>query len=205
MSKTMKIVYITPQLYTADGVARVLTMKANYFVEQFGYDITIILTEGKDKPLFYPLSDKIHVVNLNLNFEDIWHKSFIKKTLLYLKKQWRYKRLLNQELLRLRPNITITLLRREIDFINTIKDGSKKIGEMHVLRSHFRNFEKNETNAFKELFSKYWMYRLMGNLRQLELMIVLTESDCKAWPELDNVVAIPNPLPITPKSISPLT
>ena len=205
MDKPLKIVYITPQLYTADGVARVLTMKANYFAEKFNYDITIILTEGKDKPLFYQLSDKIHVVNLDLNFEEIWHLSFVKKAMIYLKKQHKYKNLLTKELIQLRPDITVTLLRREINFINDIKDGSKKIGEMHILRSHFRNFEKNQTNAFKELFSKYWNYRLIGKLKQLERMIVLTEKDCKAWTELDNVIAIPNPLPFTPKTVSPLT
>ena len=205
MDKPLKIVYITPQLYTADGVARVLTMKANYFAEKFNYDITIILTEGKDKPLFYQLSDKIHVVNLDLNFEEIWHLPFFKKALVYLKKQRKYKYLLTKELMQLRPDISVTLLRREINFINEIKDGSKKIGEMHILRSHFRNFEKNQTNAFKELFSKYWNYRLIGKLKQLERMIVLTEKDCKAWTELDNVIAIPNPLPFTPKTISPLT
>ena len=44
MDKPLKIAYITPQLYTADGVVRVLTMKANYFAENYNYDITIILT-----------------------------------------------------------------------------------------------------------------------------------------------------------------
>lgn len=205
MTKPIKIVYITPQLYTADGVARVLTMKANYFAEYFGYDITIILTEGKNRPIFYHISDKIHIINLDLNFEEIWHQSFIKKTLIYLKKQRKYKQLLTKELMRLHPNITVTLLRREINFINDIKDGSKKIGEMHILRSHFRNFEKNETNAFKELFSKYWTYKLIKKLKKLEYMIVLTEKDCKAWTELSNVISIPNPLPIIPKSVSPLT
>ena len=204
MNKPIKIAYITPQLYTADGVARVLTMKANYFAEKYDYDITIILTEGKDKPLFYQLSDKIHVINLDLNFEEIWHQSFFKKAMIYLKKQRKYKKLLTKELMQLHPDITVTLLRREINFINDIKDGSKKIGEMHILRSHFRNFEKNDTNAFKELFSRYWNYKLIGSLRKLERMIVLTEKDCKAWKELDNVIAIPNPLPFMPKNISPL-
>ena len=201
----MKIVYLTPQLYTADGVARVLTMKANYFVEQYGYDITIILTEGKDKPFFYKLSDKIKVINLDLNFEEMWHCSFVKKTLLYLMKQRRYKQMVTRELLHIRPDVTVSLLRREINFINDIKDGSKKIGEMHVLRSHFRNFEKNDSNAFKEIFAKFWMHRLIGKLRKLERMIVLTDKDCDAWSELDNVVAIPNPLSIIPQTISPLT
>lgn len=205
ITKPLKIVYITPQLYTADGVARVLTMKANYFAEQYGYDITIILTEGKDKPIFYQLSDKIKVINLGLNFEEIWHQPFMTKALMYLRKQRKYKRALTDELMRLQPDITVSLLRREINFINNIKDGSKKIGEMHVLRSHYRNFEKNDTNAFKELFSKYWMHRLIGKLRKLERMIVLTEKDCQAWTELDNVEAIPNPLPLMPKVTSSLT
>lgn len=205
MKSPLKIVYITPQLYTADGVARVLTMKANYFAENYGYDITIILTEGYGKPLFYTLSPQIKVINLNLNFEEIWHKSFIKKALFYLKKQRKYKNILTNELMQLHPDITVTLLRREINFINNIKDGSIKIGEMHVLRSHFRNFEKNDTNIIKELFSKYWSYRLIGKLQRLERMIVLTEKDCQAWKELNNVIAIPNPLSFTPKEISSLT
>ena len=67
--KKYKIVYCTPALYMASGVERVLTLKANYFAEHFGYDITIVLTEGKDKPLFYPLSDKIKFINHDINFE----------------------------------------------------------------------------------------------------------------------------------------
>ena len=57
--KKYKIVYCTPALYMAGGVERVLTLKANYFAEQLGYDITIILTEGRNLTLFYPLSDKV--------------------------------------------------------------------------------------------------------------------------------------------------
>ena len=71
-TKKLKLVYITPALYMAGGVERVLTLKANYFAEQFGYDITIILTEGNDKPLFYPLSIKNKDVNLNIGFEELW-------------------------------------------------------------------------------------------------------------------------------------
>ena len=122
-----KIVYCTPALYMAGGVERVLTLKANYFVDHFGYDITIILTEGKDKPSFYPLSNKIKIVNLDINFEELWTCSVVKKVFVYLKKQYRFKKLLKKELFRLRPDVTVSLLRREINFINDIKDGRKKI------------------------------------------------------------------------------
>ena len=42
-----KIVFCTPALYSAGGVERVVAVKANYFSEHFGYDVTIIVTEGK--------------------------------------------------------------------------------------------------------------------------------------------------------------
>ena len=203
--KTYKIVYCTPALYMAGGVERVLTLKANYFAEKFGYDITIILTEGKGKPLFYPLSDKINVINLDINFEELWTCSFFKKIFVYLKKQYLYKRKLTAELMRIKPDITDSLLRREINFITGIKDGSKKIGELHVNRANYRNFEANETNWVKELFAKYWMRSLIVKLRKLDRFVVLTEEDKRAWKELNNVVAIHNPVSFNSVTISTLS
>lgn len=201
----MKIVYVTPALYMAGGVERVLTLKANYFAEHFGYDITIILTEGKGNPLFYPLSAKIKVVNLDINFEELWTCSFAKKIFVYLKKQRLFKKALTNELMRLRPDITVSLLRREINFINDIKDGSCKIGELHINRANYRNFNTQNVGVVKRLFAKYWSHSLVAHLRCLDKLVVLTEKDREAWVELNNVVAIPDPLSLYPKEISPLT
>ena len=66
--KKLKLVYITPALYMAGGVERVLTLKANYFAEHFGYDITIILTEGKGKPLFYRFRRALDMFFFKKNF-----------------------------------------------------------------------------------------------------------------------------------------
>ena len=195
VSKQFRIVYCTPALYFAGGMERVLTMKANYFAEHFGYDVTIILTDGKEKPIFYPLSDKVKVINLDIGFEELWTCSFLKKIFFYLKKQHLYKKLLNRELMRIRPDITVSMLRREINFINDIQDGSKKIGEIHINRANFRNFEGN--NAMKNLFSKFWMNSLLSKLQRLDRFVVLTEKDKEAWVELKNVCVIPNPLSFT--------
>lgn len=203
--KSLKIVYCTPALYMAGGVERVLTLKANYFAEHFGYDITIILTEGKEKPLFYPLSDKIKVINLDINFEELWTCSFVKKAFVYLKKQRIFKKKLTNELMRIRPDITISLLRREINFINEIKDGSKKIGELHVNRANYRNFEAGDSNAIKNMFAKYWMRNLVSHLKRLDRFVVLTEEDKASWTELDNVEVIPDPLAFDIDKASPLT
>ena len=107
----LKIVYITPAIYSAGGVERVIALKATYFAEQYGYDVTIIVTEGKGRDSFFSLSDKVKVINLAINFEEIWACSFIPKVFVYLKKQHLYKKLLSQELLRIRPDITISTLR----------------------------------------------------------------------------------------------
>lgn len=204
-NKPLKIVYCTPALYMAGGVERALTVKANYFAEHFGYDITIILTEGKGKPLFYPLSDKIKVINLDINFEDLWTCSFAKKIFVYLKKQRQYKKLLTQELMRIHPDITISLLRREINFINEIPDGSRKIGELHVNRANYRNFKTEKSNFLKDIFAKFWSDNLVRHLRKLDKLVVLTEKDREAWTELEYVEVIPDPLPFVQESVSPLT
>ena len=201
----LKLVYITPALYMAGGVERVLTLKANYFAEHFGYDITIILTEGKNKPLFYPLSDKIKVINLNIGFEELWTCSFAKKVLVYLKKQRQFKKALTKELMRIHPDITVSLLRREINFINDIKDGSRKIGELHVNRANYRNFETNDSNFIKNLFAKFWMYSLVSKLKHLDQFVVLTEEDKKAWAELPNICVISDPLSFCPTQRSSLS
>ena len=203
-NRPLKIVYCTPALYMAGGVERVLTLKANYFAEHFGYDITIILTEGKDKPLFYPLSDRIKIVNLDVNFEELWTCSFVKKVFVYLSKQRIFKKRLTAELMRIRPDITVSLLRREINFINDIKDGSKKIGELHVNRANYRNFEEGDANFLKNLFAKFWMCSLVSHLKQLDKFIVLTEEDKASWTELSNVEVIPDPLAFDVAEVSPL-
>ena len=204
-NKPLKIVYITPALYMAGGVERALTLKANYFAEHFGYDITIILTDGKGKPYAYPLSDKVKVINLNINFEELWTCSFVEKIFVYLKKQRIYKHKLAEELMRIRPDITISLLRREINFINDIKDGSKKVGELHVNRANYRNFEANDTNLFKKIFEKFWIRNLVSHLKKLDKFVVLTEEDRGAWSELPNVDVIPDPLSFVPLSTSLLS
>ena len=200
-----KIVYCTPALYSAGGVERIVSVKANYFAEHYGHDVTVIVTEGKGRSSFFPLSEKVKVINLELGFEELWKSSFLKKIFLYIQKQIRYKRLLREELCRIRPDITISVLRREINFINSINDGSYKIGELHVNRSNYRNFSARESNYVKDLFAKYWMKDLIGHLRNLDKMVVLTESARLDWPELSNVKLIPDPLPFTSNEVSSLS
>ena len=199
-----KIVYCTPALYSAGGTERVVSVKANYFAEHLGYDVTIIVTEGNKGNSFFTLSDKVKVVNFGLGFEDLWNKPFLKKIYLYLVKQRKYKQLLTRELLRIQPDITITTLRREINFIHEMKDGSRKIGELHLSRANYRGVEEREASIIKSLFSKWWKKNVISNLQRLDKFVVLNENAVLEWPELDNVTMIPDPLPLKMKEKSTL-
>ena len=202
-SRPYKIVFCTPALYSTGGVERVVSYKASFFAEQLEYDVTIIVTEGRGRDCYFPLSDKVKVINFELGFEELWKASFIKKVYLYLTKQRQYKRMLKTELIRIRPDITISMLRREINFLTDIQDGSKKIGELHVNRSNYRNFEANESNIMKRLFAKFWMRSLVEKLRRLDQLVVLTDKSKASWPELSNVTVIPDPIPMPmPLSVS---
>ena len=162
--------------------------------------LTIIVTEGRGRECFFPLSDHVKVVNFELGFEELWKASFLRKVFLFLSKQRKYKKMLSAELMRIQPDITISMLRREINFLTSLKDGSKKIGELHVNRANYRNFEANDSNVFKRLFAKFWMRSLAGKLKSLDQLVVLTDKSKASWPELSNVSVIPDPITIEVKS-----
>jgi glycosyltransferase involved in cell wall biosynthesis len=200
---SLKIVYCIPSLYYPSGMERVVTLKVNYFAEVYGYDIIIILTDGKDKKPFYALSPLVRTINLDINYDELYGKSFLKKTVLYLKKQRIFKNRLKDCLFYLKPDITISTLRREINFINSIKDGSVKIGEIHFSKANYRDFKGEKIiNIVQRLFGFLWMKQLINQLKKLDRFITLTDEDKMLWTELKNVQTIYNPLSFFPDETS---
>lgn len=194
-----KIAYCIPSLYIAGGMERVLTLKANYLADQLEYEIYIILTDGKEKAPWFPLSSRIHVIHLDINFDELWHLPLWKKSLVYFRKQSIYKKKLTRCLMEIRPDITVSMMRREINFINSVKDGSRKIGEIHVNRKNYRNFNDTNLSLPKRILQKLWMKQMMGKVKQLDRFVVLCNEDKAQYPELNNVHVISNPLSFFPE------
>lgn len=206
MNKKIKIAYCLPSLYIPGGMERVLTIKANYFVDVLGYDIYLILTDGKNQKPFYDLSPKVNVVHLDVNFNELWDQPLHKKAWLYLTKQQVYKKRLRECLNDIKPDITVSMLRREINFINSIQDGSVKIGELHVNKSNYRNFHEEKGNRWlKEKMSDLWMWQLNRKIKQLKKFIILTEEDRLNFSYLNNTEVVYNPLPFYPTQVSDCT
>ena len=169
-----KIVYVVGGLVGLNGMSRVLCQKA-------------------DKPWSYKINPKVKWVNFDINFDELDTMPMHKKVFHYILKQRKYKRLFTQYLMELKPDITISALRREINFINDIHDGSKKIGEIHFERSFYRNFKSPILpNCINKLITKLWMRILIKNIKRLDRFVILTYEDYVQWPELNNKIVIPN-------------
>jgi len=202
----MKIAYCTPLIDGSGGMERVLCLKANYLVEKFGYEVYIILTDSKGKPLFFPFSEKINIINLDINYEEIWHMNFCFKIVAYSIKQMKYKQALKKCLQKIRPDITVSLLRRDINFINSIHDGSIKVGEFHFNKDNYRDYRKGIPFEFVQKTAKRWgMNQLIRKVKQLRKFVVLSYEDKEKWTELDHVSVIYNPLVISTDKAASLT
>ncbi|MDD3201793.1 MAG: glycosyltransferase family 4 protein, partial [Bacteroidales bacterium] len=199
----IKIVYVIPALYYPSGMERVVILKANYFTEVFGYEVHIVLTDGGEKEPSYPLNPAVTVHQLGINFEELYGCSLIKRISGYFNKQRNYKRELNICLNKIKPDITISTLRREINFINKMTDGSIKIGEIHFNKSNYRDFSENKLpHAIQRVVKYFWMRQLISNLRPLKRFVVLSNEDKECWTELNNVEVIYNPLSFTTTKFS---
>jgi len=203
---SLKVAYCLPSLFSVGGMEKVLTLKANYFAEVLGYEIIIILTDGKDMGFAFPLSEKVRVINLDINYNKIWGYKLIFKSLIYSYKQMLYRRRLSAVLHKIKPDITVSMLRREINFITSIKDGSRKIGELHFNRINYRDFNtQGKSRGYKGILSKLWMDQLISKLKKVDKFVVLSYEDKERWHELNNVTVIYDPLSNFPDKTSDCT
>lgn len=202
----IRIAYCIPSLDHSGGMERVLTIKANYLADLLDYDVSIIITDDKDTEPYFPLSDKIHVIQLDVNIDNLWKYPIWKRLYLYRNKMGLYKNRLEECLNQLRPDITISLLRREINFLCDIKDGSAKVGEIHFGRYKYR--EANFSflpNCVNQWITNRWMAQLDKKVKQLDRFIVLTHEDATYWKGLSNLTVIPNPITIEQGAVSTCT
>lgn len=199
----MKIVYYLPSLYMSGGLERIITLKANYFADNLGYEVTILTSEQQGKEPYYKLSPKLKHIDLGVEFDKIGNKqSTISKIVKYPFRYYRFKRKFSDFLQAYKPDITISTLRRELNFIHSINDGSVKIGEFHVTRYAYHANAMSGKNLLKGFIKKRWEKSFVSNLSKLDKFILLTEEEKGNWSELSNTMVINNPLPFFPEQAS---
>lgn len=201
----MKLVFCTPQIIGSGGVERVLAQRLNYFVEKFGYDVTVITTENnsiiyENKPPFFYFNSKIKIIDLRINYIDVLSCSFIKnKIKINLLKSNHLKRL-NTIVNEIKPDILISLgdVDRNITYKSNYK--CKKILEHHVSKKCFTG-ELTKNNFLDKLKIKYREYREKSYITKYDKFLVLTEEDKQAWGD-ERIKVVNNPLPFDSEEVS---
>lgn len=198
----MKIIYIYTALVTKGGADRVITEKANWLAEN-GYEVAIVTDTQLGREPIFPLSDKVRMINLDIDFRKEYGHSFLIRTYMYYRLMRKYRNLLTILLNNEKPDVVVTLLGREIGFLTKLNDGSKKIGEAHTIKQNIRNFHiLEQKNLLFRIITKFFRRRMDKQVGCLDALVVLTEQQISHWPQCIPVYAIPNALPFYPNEIS---
>lgn len=185
----MKIIYCTHSTYNPGGMERVLLNKVTYLSQLPGWEVSVVTTDQNQCPPFYPFPEKVRMTDLGINYSEDNGKGAWKKITGYLRKRKEHKRKLTALLLKEKPNIVVSLYPSESSFIPDIKDGSKKVLELHYCKFFRLQYGR------KGLLG--WIDKLRTRqdeqiVRRFDKFVVLTNEDRGYWGNLPNIEVIPN-------------
>lgn len=185
----MKIIYCTHSTYNPGGMERVLLNKVTYLSQLPGWEISVVTTDQHQRPPFYPFPEKVRMTDLEINYSEDNEKGAWKKITGYLRKRKEHKRKLTALLLKEKPDIVVSLYPSESSFIPDIKDGSRKVLELHYCKFFRLQYGR------KGLLG--WIDKLRTRqdeqiVRRFDKFVVLTNEDKGYWGDLPNIEVIPN-------------
>ena len=187
----MKILYITPILNGEGGVARILSIKANYFIENFNYQIDILTQNEGNTSLFFDFNPKIGLYDMSLKGNKI--------SILF-----EYKKRLQYHIKLLNPDLIIVCDFGLKGFLVPFLINTKK---PIIFEAHGSLY--NESRYYKvTFFSKLthqikYSYRNFG-AKRFDLFIALSKESLKEW-DLKKGVVIPNPAVVNSDFVASLT
>lgn len=185
----MKIIYCTHSTCNPGGMERVLLNKVTYLSQVPGWKVAVVTTDQHQRPPFYPFPEKVRMTDLGINYSEDNGKGAWKKITGYLRKRKEHKRKLTALLLKEKPDIVVSLYPSESSFIPDIKDGSKKVLELHYCKFFRLQYGR------KGLLG--WIDKLRTRqdeqiVRRFDKFVVLTNEDRGYWGNLPNIEVIPN-------------
>lgn len=199
----MKIVYIYTSLTTIGGADRIVTQKANYLADELGHEVYIVTDSQNGRRTSFPLSSKVRHIDLGINFDRQYNYPIILRFFIYQVLMRRYKKKLKDFLQLHKPDIVISTLGRDMDFLTSMNDGSLKIGESHIAKPFMRNLHLLEAKGgLYKLMAKYWRKKQEKAISQLDAFVVLTPEDASSWESVRSANVIPNMMTIEPNLLS---
>ena len=191
----MKVFYVYTALVIKGGTDRVLTEKANWLAEH-GYEVGIITDTQMGRPPVFPLSSNVNLINLDVDFSKEYGHNLLKRTYLYYRLMSEYKRKIKTVLDAEKPDILITTMGRDLDFLTDLYKDGTIIGEAHTTKHFLRNFHLLEQRGFPyKQIAWYWRRKMDKSVRKLKCVVLLTKEDAESWQGITRTYVIPNALP----------
>lgn len=187
----MKIVYVIASLETSGGTERIVSEKANYLADVFGYDVTIICyDQHENSSNFYFLSDNVKQRQLGLQMYSQYRYAYPKRLWKKYVLRSHLKRALSKVVKEINPDFLIGISHFRADIVCTIDCKTKKIIESHVPRSFIENTNNKYIN---DIYKRYYDMRYFHVIeKKADMIITLTERDRELWSEAKRVETIPN-------------
>ncbi|MBU3854407.1 MAG: glycosyltransferase family 4 protein [Candidatus Paraprevotella stercoravium] len=185
----MKIIYCTHSVCNPGGMERVLANKVTYLVEKLHWDVSIVTTDQKNRPDFYPLPEGVRMTDLGINYSDDNVKHPIGKIFGYLLKRRTHRKRLTELLMREKADIVVSLYPSESSFIPKIKDGSKKVLELHYCKFFRLQYGRSGLLGWIDRWRTKQDKRIVS---RFDKFVVLTKEDQGYWGNLPNIEVIPN-------------
>ena len=185
----MNLIYCTHSLCNPGGMERVLVNKVTYLVNRLHWDITVVTTDQKRRPVFYSLPEGVKLIDLDINYSDDNNKHPIGKIIGYLIKRHKQRKRLTALLKKEKADIVISLYPSESSFIPNIKDGSKKVLELHYCKFFRLQYGRS---GLLGLIDKWRTKQDEKIVRRFDKFVVLTNEDKGYWGALPNIMVIPN-------------
>ena len=185
----MKIIYCTHSTYNPGGMERVLYNKVKYFSEQMHWDVTVVTTDQHNRLPFYPFPESVRMIDLGINYSEDNVKRTFGKIYGYLKKRKKHRRLLEELLMQEKADIVVSLYPSESSFIPYIKDGSRKVLEIHYCKFFRLQYGRK---GLLGAIDKWRTWQDERIVRRFDKFVVLTNEDRGYWGNLPNIEVIPN-------------
>lgn len=188
----MKIVYCISSFNNAGGKERVISSKANYLSDVYGYEVIIVTTNQRGKKTFYPLSPKVRIVDMGIDYDSLLAHNPLVRIILRQYYQYRHKKKLENFLKKENVDIAISTWSEELYFLSYLKDRSRKIIEYHCSYQRRLLQLKEKRNYLKWLKSYLILKKEERLVNTFDALIVLTEGDKKNWTRVNRIRVIPN-------------
>ena len=190
----MTIVYCIDSIHGVGGIQHITLIKASALAEINQNMVWIIYADDSGK-LCFPLSDKVHTIDLGINYyEDDWKSRWhVLKGILI--KRRKHKSALKKVLTEIMPDVVISVGQSEKNLVPSIRGKWVTVREFHFVRN------------YRTLHARSFFDRIMAwggdcldrvVLKRYDGIVTLTQEDKEInWCGWNNVSVIPNPVQLS--------